>query len=640
MATSLEDRLIDGIRDSAIASGLFNPANLALVYANSALCQQMKAHQLVQGRHAFYDNPQVTQALNDCIKERRFIALQSDLLQARLEIRPVDTADGLVGAVILHWLPQSGTQAPTADAAVLQRYFHSIDALPHNVFLCSLAGEVFWTNKTSNLHKFGQQDIADFTSTSWVNCIHPDDFDMACKGFSAGMAKGRVEPFRYRLRNSEGVYEWFQCFGGPVPDAQGQITHWVGTSINIQQLTLEQQALQQQVSQLQSQNEQQARRLQDAQKLISQTQKMDLVSNLAGGVAHDLNNLLFVMGLNTEVLQKRIDDDGLKDNLKAVRESIRKAARLSSQLAGFSGRAPQSLSAVAPRQLLTEIEDLLRKAVGAEVDFQIEVAADVGNVMLDKTYLENALINLALNARDAVDARGKVRFQVKNETVMRDDNCAVYVAFHVTDNGSGMSEPVQARIFEPFYTTKALGSGTGLGLPMVKNFVDNSHGFIRVQSYLGQGSTISLYFPVSQEAVQPQQEFVPEVQGGHETVLVVEDEPSVRDAVTAVLSSLGYHVVSAVNPEHAILLMNSGLKMDLIISDVKMPGKLSVTDLIAHVEATAPGLPIIFATGYSAEIVIKEGLIGGRYPVLFKPFSVEELGLKVRAALAANSRAS
>ena len=323
-----------------------------------------------------------------------------------------------------------------------------------------------------------------------------------------------------------------------------------------------------------------------------------------------------------------------------MRESIRKAARLSSQLAGFSGRAPQSLSAVAPCQLLADIEDLLRKAVGAEVDFRIDIAADAGNVMLDKTYLENALINLAINARDAVDGRGSVTIQVKNETVVRDGETAVYVAFHVTDNGSGMSEPVQARIFEPFYTTKALGSGTGLGLPMVKNFVDNSHGFIRVQSYLGQGSTISLYFPVSQEAVQPQQEFVPEVQGGHETVLVVEDEPSVRDAVTSVLSSQGYHVVSAVNPEHAILLMNSGLKMDLIISDVKMPGKLSVTDLIAHVEATAPGLPIIFATGYSAEIVIKEGLIGGRYPVLFKPFSVEELGLKVRAALAANSRAS
>ena len=168
---------------------------------------------------------------------------------------------------------------------------------------------------------------------------------------------------------------------------------------------------------------------------------------------------------------------------------------------------------------------------------------------------------------------------------------------------------------------------------MVKNFVDNSHGFIRVQSAVGEGSTLSLYFPLSQEAAQPPQESAPAVQGGQETVLVVEDEPSVRDAVTAVLSSLGYRVVSAVNPEHAILFMRNGLKMDLIISDVKMPGKLSVMDLIAHVQATAPDMPMIFATGYSADIVVKEGLIDGRYPVLFKPFSAQELGLKVRTAL-------
>ena len=640
MAMGLEDRLIDGIKDSAIASGLFWPANLALGYANSALTRHIKAHQLVHGRHPFYDNPEVMQALNDCIAQQRFVGLQSELLQARLEIRPVDSADGQVQALMLNWLPRpeaspevaTEAQAQTLDLVALQRFHRTIDVFPHNVFLSSLAGEVFWTNQTSNLYKFAREDIADFTSTSWVESMHPDDFDKACKGFSAGMAKGRVEPFLYRLRNAQGEFEWFQCAGAPVTDVQGQVTHWVGTSVNIHALVLEQQSLQTQVDRLQRQSAQQTQRLADAQKLISQTQKMDLVSNLAGGVAHDLNNLLFVMGLNTEVLQKRIDD-GLKDNLKAVRESIRKAARLSSQLAGFSGRAPQSLSAVAPCQLLADIEDLLRKAVGAEVDFRIDIAADAGNVMLDKTYLENALINLALNARDAVDGRGSVTIQVKNETVMRDDETAVYVAFHVTDNGSGMSEPVQARIFEPFYTTKALGSGTGLGLPMVKNFVDNSHGFIRVQSAVGEGSTLSLYFPLSQEAAQSPQESAPVVQGGQETVLVVEDEPSVRDAVTAVLSSLGYRVVSAVNPEHAILFMRNGLKMDLIISDVKMPGKLSVMDLIAHVQATAPDMPMIFATGYSADIVVKEGLIDGRYPVLFKPFSAQELGHKVRTAL-------
>ena len=625
--------LMDAIKQSHMAWGLIDADSHSLLCASSELTRLIKQKQMESGLNPLRDCPEMLARLQQCAQQQRFLAFDSELLHAHIELLPVKAPDGQSAQIQIFWmeLPRTSVQAGAAVQQQEAVYRQLVDEFPHNVFLCSPGGEIFWTNKTSNQFKFGADDIADFASTAWIDKIHPDDQDMAFRNFSTGMAVGCIEPYRVRLKKHNGEFEWYLFTGAPMFDEAGKIRHWVGVNINIDKFKRAEEAAEAHTQALYAQINGYVRRLEEAQKLASQNQKQDLLSNLAGSVAHELNNLLFVMGLNAEVLQRRINDEGMNDNLKAVRESIRKAARLSSQLAGFSGRTPQARSVINPTQLIKELQELLRKAAGAEVDLRIAVDAEIANLEADKAYLENSLINLIINARDAVEGRGSVQLSVRNEVVLRDGKSQDYVAFHVTDNGCGIAEQAREQIFNPFYTTKPAGGGAGLGLPMVKSFMESSGGYIDVRSQPAQGSTFSLYFPRSQQAQEnnlPAQSL-----RGEETVMVVEDDPAVREAVAAALCAQGYKIVTANNAEHAILFIQSGIKMDLIVSDVRMPGKHTVLDMIACVEQKLPGMPIIFATGYSADIVVQQGLIKDKYPVLFKPFTAQELNSKVRSLL-------
>ena len=625
---------------SAIATGVIDPQRLSVLYANDALTALVKNHHVHTGDNLVLAFDDIRDALQRCAATGEFVGLDKADVRMRLELTPLsytDSTGGELRAVQCMVIPMRALDEGLTLDERDDAYKRILNYFPHNVWLCSPKGEVFWTNRTSNLFTYGVANLDDLGNTRWVSKIHPDDLERTSITFSRAMMEGKLLPFRYRLRDYTGRFYWFLFTAAPVLDDAGQVRYWVGSSINIDSFVQTEHELQVQLDALRGQSIEEKQWLDDAQRLAASAQKMELVTHLAGGVAHDLNNLLFVMRMNMDLLQSKLSAEPQLAHVAAVRECIRKAARLASQLSAFSGRLPQSAAAVAPGEMMAEMRELITQAVGAEAQLSITVDDNLHVLCVDRMYLENALINLSINARDAGLGRGKINITVRNQAVLRDGCWYDYVVFSVQDDGEGMSPEVYARIWEPFFTTKLPGRGTGLGLPMVKNFVDSSRGYIEVQSLPQHGTTVAMFLPKSELGVAVAEEEDLGATGGKETVLLVEDNAQVREVVAEVLRGLGYNIITSFNPEHAMVFIQSQVQIDLIISDVKMPGQYTVLDMIALVESTTR-IPIIFATGYSAEIAVKEGLIEGKYPVLFKPFATNEMAEAIREALEASRR--
>lgn len=617
-------------------------SNGNVLYSNSTFAQWVRTIHVNTGINLLVDVAAFQVRVRQCLDEDRLSVYDDAELSHRLEFHPmelINESGAFVRVAKCIALPRMHTQhtGGFGHAPDMPDFRGIVDYLPLNLWACSLKGEVFWTNRTSDLFTYGKDEFIDLSNTRFVSKIHPDDLLHTTTQYSKAMVDGKPTSFRYRLREHTGQYYWFLFSAAPVMDEQGRVKYWAGSSVNIDALVKVEEQLKAHIERLSAQKERLQSRLRDAHGLLANMQKVDLVAHLAGGVAHDLNNLLFVMGINLGSLRKRVQDQALLENIQSVRDCVKKAARLSSQLSGFSGRMPQNATTFNPAVAFEDLHSLLRQAVGAEVSFSMEVAQDLHNIHVDKTYLENALINLAINARDAVEGRGRITVKIANRSTHFDGQENAYVVFSVEDDGSGMSPEVQERIFEPFFTTKAPGKGTGLGLVMVKTFVENSQGYLEVSSTPNQGTCISIYIPQSGLAPNDTANSEGMIVGGRETVLLVEDNDAVRQTLASFLFELGYEISTSFSHEHAIMMLSSGLKADLVLSDIKMPGKKTALDLIQYIE-THDRNPIIFATGYSAEIAIKEGLIDGRYPVMFKPFSVEELAVKVRSVLDAKPR--
>ena len=622
---------------SAVPFGLIDRHNFTLISANKALEKIIQEHQVISGNNLMQDYPELIDTFKTSISSRASQMLKHGASRQQYEVIPVASSDGDILAIQCIASPYTepvSTDEPSTQTELENQFQTVLENFPLNAWMCSPKGEMFWINKTSNLFSHDQAVIHDPSHTHWISKIHPDDLPRCNQIFAKALIDGVVVPFRYRLRDSMGKFHWHLSFYCPIRDGGGKVLYWAGTGVNIQQFVEVEERLGERIRQLQSKNESDKKLLWEANELLARSQKMELVSNLAGGVAHDLNNLLFIMSLNAEQLFKALQDQPLKDTANNVRANIKKAARLSSQLMGFSGRKPQSLSAVEPTRLIEEIKELLDKAVGAETNFSVHVEDGTSNVLVDKMYLENSLINLAINARDAVSGRGTIRLSVRNQSVHRNNVLRDYVVFEMQDDGMGMTPEVIARIYEPFFTTKQPNKGTGLGLPMVKNFVESSDGFMQVNSAPDVGTTFSLFLPKSHidADIAPTEDEL--IQGGKESILIIDDDVGVRDALAHALYALGYKTVNtAFNSDYALQFLGAGVKVDLIISDIKMPGKLTVLDFVKSLESLNLQIPVIFATGYSADIVINEGLVDHKYPVLFKPFSLAELSNKIRDAL-------
>jgi PAS domain S-box-containing protein len=383
-----------------------------------------------------------------------------------------------------------------------------------------------------------------------------------------------------------------------------------------------------------------------AQEALAQSQKMEAVGQLTGGLAHDFNNLLAGIGGSLELVQSRLAQGRLKEIdkfLTAAQGAVRRAAALTHRLLAFSRRQTLDPKPIDLNRLTVGMEELVNRTVGPQIAVEVVGAAGLWNALIDANQLENALLNLCINARDAMPDGGRLVIETANKWVdervgkMRDLPAGQYVTLSVSDTGSGMPPDVVKRAFEPFFTTKPLGLGTGLGLSMVYGFTKQSGGQTFIYSEEGKGTRVSLYLPrYLGEATDTEIDAAPAGRpraGKGQTVLIVDDEPTVRMLVSEVLDELGYTGIEAEDGPSGLKMLQSKTRIDLLISDVGLPGGMNGRQLADAGIALRPELKVLFITGYAENAVISHGHLLPTMQILTKPFTLDALANRIDAIL-------
>jgi len=371
-------------------------------------------------------------------------------------------------------------------------------------------------------------------------------------------------------------------------------------------------------------------------------QKMEAIGKLTGGVAHDFNNLLQVIGGNLQLLGNDVAaDERAAQRVRNAMAGVARGAKLASQLLAFGRRQPLAPKVVNLGRFIRGLDDMLRRALGDGIEIETVVAGGLWTTMVDPFQVENSLLNLAINARDAMHGHGKLTIEAGNawldEAYARHNGDVApgqYVVVAVTDTGIGMPPEIREHVFEPFFTTKPEGQGTGLGLSMVYGFVRQSGGHVKIYSEPGQGTTVRLYLPRVRQEEDVETEVDPgPAWGGSETVLVVEDDEDVRATVVEMLSDLGYRVLKAKDAASALAIVESGVPVDVLFSDVVMPGPLRSTEMARKVRERLPSIAVLFTSGYTDNAIVHAGRLDEGIDLLSKPYTQEALARKVRMVL-------
>jgi signal transduction histidine kinase/DNA-binding response OmpR family regulator/CHASE3 domain sensor protein len=386
-----------------------------------------------------------------------------------------------------------------------------------------------------------------------------------------------------------------------------------------------------------------------AEGIARQSQKMEAIGHLTGGVAHDFNNLLQIVSANLDLAVASAEAKAnvrLGQRLQNAMGAVSRGSRLTGQLLAFARRQALDPRSVDLGRVLRDMSDLLRRTLGEQVEVETVIAGGLWNTLVDPTQVENGILNLAINARDAMLDGGKLTLEVANAHLddayaaqHADVNPGQYVMLAVSDTGLGMTAEVMSRAFEPFFTTKPEGKGTGLGLAQAYGFVRQSGGHIKIYSEAGQGTTVKIYLPRTRRAQDAQDPIghAP-VEGGNERILVVEDDEGVRAAVVDMLTDLGYSVRRAENAEVALGLLQSGTGADLLFTDVVMPGALSTREFTRRAREMFPELLVLYTSGYTQNAIIHNGKLDDDAFLLSKPYRKDELARKLRSVFARTAR--
>ena len=459
----------------------------------------------------------------------------------------------------------------------------------------------------------------DVIGKSFLDLVHPDDVQSTIEQVSSLSSGAHVFRFENRYRRMDGSYRTLSWTA--VPDAQ--FIHAIGRDITAEL--------------------QHAEAMRQAEAALQQAQKMETIGKLTGGVAHDFNNLLQVISGNLQLMAADVSAmPAVRRRVDNALASVERGAKLASSLLSFARKQPLEPKVVKLGRLIAGIDDMLRRSLGEEVEMETIVSGGLWSTSVDIAQLENAILNLAINARDAMDGRGKLTIEVNN-ALLDSAYCAghpdvapgQYVAIAVTDTGSGMTPEVMRQAFEPFFSTKAEGKGTGLGLSMVYGLVKQSGGHVKLYSEIGEGTTIKLYLPRSRGA---EDIYVPlethPVVGGSETVLVAEDDEAVRATAVDILTTLGYRVLKANDASAALTVIDSGVHIDLLFTDVVMPGPLRSPELARKAKERLPGLAVLFTSGYTENAIVHGGRLDRGVELIGKPYTKESLARKIRHVLA------
>ncbi|MEH3087662.1 MAG: response regulator [Xylophilus ampelinus] len=531
---------------------------------------------------------------------------------------------------------------------------------------------VLWTNSADGRMTGEQPGWAALTGQSmeryqgygWAEALHPDDAQDAIDAWNDAVRRRAMFVHEHRVRRSDGAWRNFAVRGLPILAADGRIEEWVGVHTDITEQRTAERHLQAHATMLASQvrhrerAEEQLRALNEnlearviaeigerrqAEAKLAHAQKLESVGKLTGGVAHDFNNLLQVVSGSLQLLAKDIAGNDRAERLVAnAMAGVSRGAKLAAQLLAFGRRQALEPRVVNATRMVQGMDDMLRRALGGAVEIETVLGGGLWNTFVDPTQIENALLNLAINARDAMNGSGKLTIELANAHLDEDyarqhDEVTPgqYVMLAVSDTGSGMTPEVMARVFEPFFSTKAEGKGSGLGLSMVYGFVKQSGGHIKIYSEVGHGTTIKMFLPRAMQAEDVAVRLdAGTVVGGSEVVLVVEDDAEVREVVVAMLSDLGYRVLQASDAAKGLAVIESGIPVDLLFTDVVMPGALKSPEMARQARQRIPDLAVLFTSGYTENSIVHGGRLDAGVELLSKPYSREALARKVRHVLA------
>jgi len=417
-------------------------------------------------------------------------------------------------------------------------------------------------------------------------------------------------------RKKSGELFWETTVISPVRDAEGRITHFMSTALDVT-------------------------RRRELEQQLTQAQKMEAVGRLAGGVAHDFNNVLSVItGYSELALRKLSDDAPVRRHLEEILKAAERAATLTRQLLAFSRKQVLRPVVLDLGAVVAEVQKMLRRLIGEDIDLVATPEPGLGKVLADPGQIEQVLMNLAVNARDAMPNGGTLTLRTADCEVdeaasrrLPGFRAGRYVTVTVSDTGQGIPERIRGRIFEPFFTTKEAGKGTGLGLATVYGIVKQSDGFIYVDSEVGVGTTFTIYLPrVERKASRPARAAATAAAGGPETILLAEDDPSLREITKEMLEASGYTVIAAASGQEALRLASEHGAVALLVTDVIMSG-MSGRELAADLERTLPRLPVLYVSGYTADVIGPKGLLEPGISLLPKPYTAEALLGKVREIL-------
>ncbi|MET0970533.1 MAG: ATP-binding protein [Tardiphaga sp.] len=491
-----------------------------------------------------------------------------------------------------------------------------------------------------------------------IATVHSDDRAALTEAIDEAIARGGPYAHQYRTLRADGRYYWLEANGRVEKAPDGTPLTFPGVLIDVEKRRADEAERARVTEELRKLNETLEQRVAEgtaelmrAEEALRQSQKMEAVGQLTGGLAHDFNNLLAGISGSLELMQARMQQGRFNDverYMAAAQGAAKRAAALTHRLLAFSRRQTLDPKPTNVNRLVSDMHDMIQRTVGPGIIVEAVGASGLWPVLADPSQLENALLNLCINSRDAMPEGGRITIETANRWL--DEKAAKkqdlpegqYLSLCVTDTGTGMPPEVIARVFEPFYTTKPIGEGTGLGLSMIYGFAKQSGGQVRIYSEIGKGTTVCVYLPrhygeIDDDGPSTTSPALPRSAQG-ETVLVVDDEPTVRMLVADILEELGFTAIEAADSAAGLKVLQSDVRIDLLVTDVGLPGGMNGRQMADAARVDRPDLKVLFITGYAENAAVGNGQLAPGMAVLTKPFPVETMAARIRSMIEAGKK--
>ena len=556
----------------------------------------------------------------------------------RWEMEPWRRADGAIGGAVLFSefiTARKETEMALAASESLLRLSQQVGRIGSWDWHLG-TNTSHWSDQQYRLFGIEPRGGQPLSPEAWRAMVHPDDHDRIEQRLRRLIIAGDSDESEYRIFRPDGM-RWIFTRAHAIRNSRGKAERLIGVDIDITERRATEDELRDLTRNLETRVQEAVAAREATQLRLAQAQKMQSVGQLTGGIAHDFNNLLTVIIGTIDMLAEGVaDNPNLAKIAKSIGEAAERGTQLTASLLAFARKQPLRPREVDVRALIAEVHQLVEPTIGRRIEVDCRLQGDVGSVLVDPIQLSSALVNLAINARDAMPNGGKLVLDAT--TVMLDEREAIhrevepghFAVITIADTGVGIPQSIQERIFEPFFSTKDVGKGTGLGLSIVYGFVKQSRGHIEFSSEEGVGTTFRIYLPAVESPLPSLPEFPqsPKFAAGTETILCVEDDAMVRSYVTAQLQRLGYKTITAANAREALSILDSGVDIDLLFTDIVMPGAMNGWQLAEQAALRRPELKVLFTSGYSdanAQPV--------RSNLLVKPYRSAEIAQMLRLAL-------